>query len=720
MPDARSPGHQQVDHSTAGHDMNVADTIYQTYVSGSGDVSWPVQVGVPPLVADSYLPRPDLTAVLNEGLGRAGSAVLGQVVASGMGGVGKTQQAANVFDASSAELRVWVTATSRDAIIATYAQAAARIGATAADDPPERAAGRFVEHLATLDRSWLVVLDDVANEDDLTRLLPRGPKGAALITTRRRRLDIGATRWVDVDVYTPTEARSYLEQALTDAGAGVLDEVDELARDLGYLPLALSHAAGVIRYDAIGCGKFRRRFADRSRRLEELVPDRPPGDYGHTIATTWALAIDQADAMQPVGLAWPALQLAAVLDPNGAPDILWTTTPARRFAAANRTNSPETDTPVEAEALRRALRNLHHLHLLSHHPDSGPQAVRTHTLVQRAVTNTLTPSQLDATIHAAADALVEVWPNPENDPALAQALRANTAAVANQPATALWNPDAHDVLFHAGRSLGEAGLVTEAARYFDRLNQTATRGLGPDHPDTLATRNDLARCRGEAGDPKGAATAFDALLTDQLRVVGPDDPHTLTTRAHLAYWRGEAGDPQAAATAFDALLTDRLRVLGPDHHDTLSTRHNLAHWRGVAGDPQAAATAFDALLTDYLWILGPDHPDTLATRANLAYWRGEVRDPQSAATAFEALLTDRLRVLGPDHPHTLATRGSIAYWRGRAGDPNGAATDLEALLTDQLRVLGPDHPHTLATRGSIAYWRDRASSDRSARPAAAG
>jgi hypothetical protein len=34
-----------------------------------------------------------------------------------------------------------------------------------------------------------------------------------------------------------------------------------------------------------------------------------------------------------------------------------------------------------------------------------------------------------------------------------------------------------------------------------------------------------------------AAAASEELLTDQLRVLGPDHPHTLTTRNNLAYWR---------------------------------------------------------------------------------------------------------------------------------------------------------------------------------------
>ena len=98
------------------------------------------------------------------------------------------------------------------------------------------------------------------------------------------------------------------------------------------------------------------------------------------------------------------------------------------------------------------------------------------------------------------------------------------------------------MLFRAGRSLGEAGLVVPAGNYFADLHADALRVLGPDHPDTLTTRHNLARWRGQAGDPAGAAAMFEALLADRLRVLGQDHPNTLTTRHNLAYWRGQAKD----------------------------------------------------------------------------------------------------------------------------------------------------------------------------------
>jgi len=86
-------------------------------------------------------------------------------------------------------------------------------------------------------------------------------------------------------------------------------------------------------------------------------------------------------------------------------------------------------------------------------------------------------------------------------------------------------------------------------------------------------------------------------------VQGPDHPNTLITRNNLASWRGEAGDPAGAAAASEELLADQLRVQGPDHSDTLRVRSNLASSRGEAGELAGAAAASEELLADQLWVL---------------------------------------------------------------------------------------------------------------------
>ncbi|HRY10866.1 MAG TPA: tetratricopeptide repeat-containing protein, partial [Candidatus Nanopelagicales bacterium] len=68
------------------------------------------------------------------------------------------------------------------------------------------------------------------------------------------------------------------------------------------------------------------------------------------------------------------------------------------------------------------------------------------------------------------------------------------------------------------------------------------RVLGPDHPDTLASRNNLAGAYESAGDLARAIPLYQQTLTDRERVLGPDHPDTLTSRNNLAGAYESAGD----------------------------------------------------------------------------------------------------------------------------------------------------------------------------------
>ncbi|WP_415640918.1 tetratricopeptide repeat protein, partial [Skermania piniformis] len=61
-----------------------------------------------------------------------------------------------------------------------------------------------------------------------------------------------------------------------------------------------------------------------------------------------------------------------------------------------------------------------------------------------------------------------------------------------------------------------------------------------------------------------------------MRVLGADHPNTLASRHNLAYTYRSAGRLGEAIDLFEAVLTDSVRVLGADHPNTLASRHNLA------------------------------------------------------------------------------------------------------------------------------------------------
>jgi hypothetical protein len=74
------------------------------------------------------------------------------------------------------------------------------------------------------------------------------------------------------------------------------------------------------------------RFADRRRTVGESLPD----DYPHPVTVTGSLSIERANQLRPAGLAGPALELAALLDPNGIPAAVFTTDAARAYLATTR------------------------------------------------------------------------------------------------------------------------------------------------------------------------------------------------------------------------------------------------------------------------------------------------------------------------------------------------------------------------------------------------
>jgi hypothetical protein len=668
-------------------------------------VTWPVLVGRPPLRADAFQERPRLRDAVRQILGDGGSTV----VIVGDGGTGKTQLAAAAFDdarqRSGVDLAVWVPATSRAGVVSGYARAHAALGRSAGQGDAQRDAEAFLSWLATTDRSWIVVLDDVFDPGDLARLWPTGPTGRVVVTTRRRDAALLARGgMVDVDVFTPAEAAAYLHAKLGRTDPPVPDLASEaagLAAEVGHLPLALAQAAAVIVNDALTCSGYRALLADRANTLGDLFPDDPAvsGDeYDRTLAGTWSLAVDRADALVPAGAARPVLTVAAVLDPHGVPESVLTGAAVRAFVGRDGSGDA-----------RRALRNLHRLSLVTHDPADAVRSVRMHALAQRSTVESLDADALSAVVGTAADAVMEVWPDVEGDGDLGQVLReCATVLLLSRCGVPARGPGAHPIVFRFGRSLGEAGLVGHAIMHFRATVADLISDPGPDHPDTLTARYELAYWQGEAGNFAGAAASQRALLTDRIRVCGPHHPDTLGTRANAAFWQGHAGDVVGAAAETAAAVADLERVLGADHPTTLSARHNLAHWRGAAGDLAGAVAENERLRADMERVLGPDHLDTLDTRRNLAHWRGQTGDAAGAITALRDVLTDYRRVLGADHPDTLHTRENLAHWTGKAGDPAAAAAAFERLLADRLRVLGPDHPHTLNARQGVAEWRGHA------------
>ena len=675
-----------------------SDNTQINYFAARSSPSWPHQVGVVPPRAHCYQARAEVT--------RLAAAIEGgrTAVLSGLGGVGKTQVAAELARDSlrrgQVDLVVWATVASPEAVIARYAQADTELQGVE-DTDSRRAADRFLAWLATTGCRWLVVLDDVVGPAVLSALWPPlTPTGRTVVTSRRRDAALAGDgrQLIEFAPFDPGRAVAYLEARLVGQ-PDRLRGVEGLCSALGYLPIALAQASAYL-LDSPGsgdCAAYRDRITDRRRPLADSMPETGhlPDQHRETVAAIWALSIEHADELRPVGVARPLLEIAALLDPNGIPVEALTAPPiSEHLRKAGR--------PVDAEDITGALHALHRLSLVT---VDNAAVVRVHALVQRATRDRTSRARLTTAARAVSDALLAVWPDTENVPSYSQLLRANADALYGCTGDVLLLAGGGGVLDRAASSLAVSGQVSAALAAFEALVAETARVLGPRHLSTFTARHSLAHWRGEAGDPRAAVATADALLADVVPVVGADHLLTLTVRHTLAYWRGESGDYRGAVAATEVLLSDVLRVLGPDHLEALTTRRTLARWRGETGDHEAAVVELNALVTDARRVLGPDHPETLVARRSLAHRRGKAGDPDGAVAALQTLLSDVSPTLGPDHVETLLTRLDLAYWQGEAGESGGALAATETLLADMMRVLGPNHPEVLTARSYLARWR---------------
>jgi tetratricopeptide (TPR) repeat protein len=682
---------------------------------------------VPPLV-DGYYARtesgPDLAGTLRPG--EIAVLMHGDETPSApitQGGTGKTQLAVEfthaLWKARTVEILIWVTASSREAVITSFAQAANTVDAANPTEGAEVAAARFVTWLAHTRRPWALVVDDLREPNDLADLWPSGQAGRIVITCSLMASELAGipalakatTRIIPIGGFSRREALSYLTSRLTDYPDQRIEALD-LGEDLDGLPLGLAQATAVMNTRKLGCREYRAVFADRRKHMNDI-----DGVSAAALAT-WSLAAECAHELAPAGLAWPALALAATMDRNGIPGAVLTSPAACGYVAGRPSLADGTDQNL----VRAAINNLAQVGLVTIDPASAVRTVRMHASVQAAVRAWLPHADLEQVVLTAADALLETW--PEGDAArgeLEQALRDCTSSLrtadASLGSSLLWKPEAHQLLFRAGLSLEASKLGDAAIAYWQQIVATSTRLLGAAHANAVVARDRLAAAYESAGLSGEAIAVFQAALTDRERNQGSGDPDTITARSKLAHAFQTAGRPAEAVVLYERTVTDSEELLGPGHPNTFAARADLAAAYQVAGRSKDALNACQQLVGDSDRLLGAGHPTTLGARTSLGAAFASAGQHREAIDAYERALGDQERMHGRDHRDTIAARAMLASAFRSAGKSKEAVAQYERVLSDRQRLEGADHPDTIAARANLAYAYRSAGRLREAVPA---
>jgi hypothetical protein len=434
--------------------------------------------------------------------------------------------------------------------------------------------------------------------------------------------------------------------AILQARVGALPgaDADQLAAELGDLPLAIAQAAGFMAGTGLRAGEF---LALLRTRAGPLLAQAVPGSYPRSLAAATGLIADRLAREDTA--AGQLASLCAFLAPEPIPESLFTAAAGVLPAGlAARAGDPLAWAQTLAHVTAQSLARVDH------------RGLQMHRLTQAILRDRLPPAQAAATRNHAEAMLAASNPGDPPNPVTWPAWAALTPHVLAADLAATGNPALRELARYTCWYLIERGDPRTAHQLASGLHRQWCDRLGEDHEHTLIAAHYRAWTLQELGRHTESRDLNRDTLARRRRVLGEDHPDTLYTAHNLAYELCELGEAAAARDLDRDTLARRRRVLGEDHPDTLASASHLAHDLRELGEVQAARDLDQDTLDRCRQILGHDHPHTLASAANLAHDLRELGEVQAARDLDQDTLDRRRQILGPDHPHTLASAANLA------------------------------------------------------------
>jgi tetratricopeptide (TPR) repeat protein len=676
---------------------------------GDGRADLPEVWGRIPQRNKNFTGREGILETLREQLASDITAVVPTAL-QGFGGVGKTQVAIEYAwrYAREYDLVWWIPADQPVLVRSSLAALAPRLGLpspTAAGI--EDAASAVLESLRRGQpyQRWLLIFDNADLPEDITEIIPRGPYGHVLITSRNQRWD-AVVKTLPVDVFSRKESIEFLTRRVPKGVSE--DEAGRLADELGDLPLALEQAAALQAETGMSIDEYLRLLHEHAT---QLLAEGKPTEYPVSMTAAWSLSVAQLKEKLPEAI--ELLRCCAFFGPEPIPRDVFVP-----LAEAEQEETPSADPHhrllihpqlytllADPILLSTAIRELGRYALAR--IDAASRTIQVHRLVQALVRDELDENEQARMRHVVHVLLANAAPKSPDvrtnwsryDDLLAHA---DPSHVVECP-----NPLVRQFCLDMVRYLYASGDMRAAHSFVQRVISAWERDAGEESERyVLTARRHLGNVLLQLGEFREAFEVNEATLGQMKQRLGEDDEQTLLlTNSHGA-------DLRAQGKFSDALLHDQDSLerhqgkFGASDRRTLRAANNLALDYVLTSDYQRARK-----LHMETYQRQRSTGSDVSPQEILSSWNGLARIVRLSGNYTEAVDLGEdahafgVHELGAEHPWTLRTAKDLSIARRMSGATDDGRELAEETYARAHRIFGPDNPDTLAAAMNVANAR---------------